>query len=103
MIIKGVLRDGPSPAGNALDDPNMSDGALKVHVAAGRIRRLYAECKALTASDGSSSTSISAQPARMDWEGAPPPPQATKQKNVRGSNDTDAQHGARALPWGFTY
>ena len=47
VIVKGILREDEPPEGNALSKPRMSDSARKVHVEAGRIRRLYAESKAL--------------------------------------------------------
>ena len=44
-FIKAVLRDGPAPEGEALQNPQMPDGALKIHKESGKLRRLYSECK----------------------------------------------------------
>ena len=42
-----------------------------MHVEGGRIRRLHAECKALTSTTATSAAA--GPPSQLDWEGAPPP------------------------------
>ena len=49
----------------------LSKVATLMHVEAGRIRRLYAECKVLISNTATSSTA--GPPSQLDWEGAPPP------------------------------
>ena len=45
-FILAVLRDDPEPSGGVLGNPDLTKGAVLMHVEAGRIRRLHAECKA---------------------------------------------------------
>ena len=83
IIVKRILRDDESPEGNALNKKDMSDSALKVHIQAGRLRRLYADCKALTTvSEPGPSTAMAVTPPNMNWEGAPPPKLSEESKNA---------------------
>ena len=74
MAIRLILRDGPSPMGNALGNPDISNGVLKIHAVAGKIRRIYAEAKTMSEPNPQASTAVALPvPPRLDWEGAPPP------------------------------
>ena len=70
----GVMRDDQLPMGGILQNPDITDATLNTHPGSGRIRRLYAECKALATPDPTaSSTTLAISGGRTEWEGAPPP------------------------------
>ena len=65
-----ILKTDQAPMGGVLG-PDIPDSAVRKHVDAGRLRRLFSESKALV--DGSSASSSGGAPAALDFEGAPPP------------------------------
>ena len=73
-LITLALRDGQYPDGGVLQNPDMSNAALKAHPDAGRLRRLHQECKLLTSPEPpATSTALAVLAARLDYEGALPP------------------------------
>ena len=59
--------------GGSLGLPNITDPMVKIHVEAGRLRRLYADCKHMTTAEPGQQTALAVAPPRLDFEGAPPP------------------------------
>ena len=47
LLMQGVMRDDQLPRGGILQNPDIMDATIIIHPESGRIRRLYAECKAL--------------------------------------------------------